>query len=149
MKVRQVGGKSVAGITGPLGDKQAKGISKVSFVEEMKRVEEKQIKQELKEILNDIDNLGKNMAEHRNVEDLQEYKNKVKDFLATSLKKIYKLKEDMSFDRRGRHRIYSLVEKVDKELEELTDMFMDKQQDKLALVAKVDEIRGLLIDVYM
>lgn len=149
MKVRQVGEKSVVGISGPVGDKQVKGPSKVSFVEEMKRVEEKQIKQELEEILNDIDNLGKNMAEHRNVEDLQEYKNKVKDFLATALKKIYKLKEDMSFDRRGRHRIYSLVEKVDKELEELTDIFMDKQQDKLALVAKVDEIRGLLIDVYM
>lgn len=148
MRVRDVESKNTSGISsGKSG--VVKGVSDTNFVDQLKRVEEKQVKQELDSLLDDIDAHGKKLLDHQSVEDLHAYKSKVKEFLSEAVKKIYKLKEEMSFDRRGRHRIYSQVEKVDKELEELTMMFMDQQQDKLAIASKIDEIRGMLVDIYM
>lgn len=149
MKVSEVGEKGATRIVGMGKEMTVQSAQKGNFVEALKKVEGQQIQQELEDLLADIDQRGKRMVEHRSIEELQGYKNKVKDFLSQAVKKIYKLKEDMGFDRRGRHKIYSLVEKVNKGLEELTTAFMDKQQDNLAIIAKVDEIRGLLLDIYM
>jgi hypothetical protein len=41
-----------------------------------------------------------------------------------------------------------LVEKVDEELEKLTAQILNSQEETLDLLATIDRIRGILVDMY-
>ena len=51
-------------------------------------------------------------------------------------------------DRRGRHRVYGIIRKVDELLDELAQELVKDEQDNIAILNKIDEIRGLLLDVF-
>ena len=55
--------------------------------------------------------------------------------------------KENSLDRRGRHRVYSLVKKVDKELDELTKDFLDIEGNRIKILQRLDDIKGMLLDV--
>jgi uncharacterized protein YaaR (DUF327 family) len=50
-------------------------------------------------------------------------------------------------DRRGRHRVYALVVKIDEELDNLTEEILSSEKDNLAILQKLDDIRGMLLDL--
>lgn len=50
-------------------------------------------------------------------------------------------------DRRGRHRVYGIIRQVDKNLDDLAQELMKEEKDHLAILGKIDDIRGLLIDI--
>lgn len=50
-------------------------------------------------------------------------------------------------DRRGRHRVYGMIKRVNSALDELAQELMKDEKDHLAILGKIDEIRGLLLDI--
>ena len=50
-------------------------------------------------------------------------------------------------DRRGRHRVYGIIKQVDSNLDDLAQELMKEEKDHLAILQKVDDIRGLLLDI--
>lgn len=97
--------------------------------------------------LEDIDQIGKQLKENPNFENLRAYKEAVKSFLTQIITKSYQLEERRFIDTQGRRRVYLLVNQIDAELEELTRMFFNRHLSTLNLAKKLDEIRGLLLDV--
>ena len=50
-------------------------------------------------------------------------------------------------DRRGRHRVYGIVRLIDKNLDELASELVADEKDHLAILEKIGEIKGLLLDI--
>lgn len=50
-------------------------------------------------------------------------------------------------DRRGRHRVYGIVRLVDKNLDDLAGELVKDEKDHLVIISKIDDIRGLLLDI--
>ena len=44
--------------------------------------------------------------------------------------------------------MYGIVRLVDEKLDELAQELMKEEKDKIAILAKVGEIRGLLLDIF-
>ena len=53
-----------------------------------------------------------------------------------------------SFDARGRHKVHFVIRSVNQKLEELTREILSDQQDNLRILQMVDDIRGLLVDLF-
>ena len=51
-------------------------------------------------------------------------------------------------NRRGRSRLYKIVKQVDAELLRLTDELLSDQAPTIDLLARIGEIRGMLINLY-
>ena len=51
-------------------------------------------------------------------------------------------------DRRGRHRVYGIIRLVDENLDQLAQELMKDEKDNLAILNKIGEIRGLLLDIF-
>jgi uncharacterized protein YaaR (DUF327 family) len=64
------------------------------------------------------------------------------------LARAHRLEERGFIDVRGRRRIFMLLRCVDERLADLAESFVRRQGKGLALVAMLDEIRGLLLDLY-
>ena len=50
-------------------------------------------------------------------------------------------------DKKGRHRVYGIVKKINQTLDELAAELLREEKDHLAILGKIDEIRGLILDI--
>ena len=50
-------------------------------------------------------------------------------------------------DRRGRHRVYGMIKLVDEKMDELASALVADEKDHIDILDRVDEIRGLLLDI--
>jgi hypothetical protein len=121
---------------------------KVSFVEELRKTGDLRTKEVLDEVLSEIDEAAKDFLERPIYGNLLRYKELVKRFMKVVVSKLYRTRETISSRRVDPQKIYTLIEEVDKNLGLLTEEVLSGQADSLSLMAKIDEIRGLLVDLY-
>ena len=135
------------------GVKKRKGVSvkSSSFLETLMEtevsmeLEEEEEERELEDILADLDEAGERLKDDPRLENLKRYRDLVKLFLKIALRRAYRVKEVMS---RRTGKLFILVEKIDQALEELIERVLSQQFDAIWLASKLEEIRGLLIDIY-
>jgi len=144
MKITEISPK----LPGAVVKDREKIQGEVNFSDMLDDAAESTQKTNLKKILADIDRQGMALKSSPTFENLVKYKKLVKLFLDEAVKTVYKRFEDRSWDYRGRHKIYVLIKKTNLKLIELTEAILDKEQPNINLVSKLDEIRGLLIDLY-
>ena len=98
-------------------------------------------------LLNDITAQGNRIAQHMDIRDMKKYRGLVKDFLNEVVYRSHKFSRENFLDRRGRHRVYGIVRLIDKNLAELASELVADEKDHLAILEKIGEIKGLLLDI--
>ena len=104
------------------------------------------MEEDLDYALEDINGLGRRLRKTYFI-NLKNYKGAVRAFLQLMIKQGYGIEERRFVDQFGRRRIYLLIAKIDARIEELTSLILNKQASNLELASKLDEIRGLLLDI--
>ncbi len=110
-------------------------------------IDDADLKEKLSGLMEEITAQGKKISEHMDVRDMKRYRSLVKDFMNEVVNRSHKFSRENFLDRRGRHRVYGIVKLVDKNLDELAGELVKDEKDNLAILGKVDEIRGLLLDI--
>jgi len=104
------------------------------------------VQQSLEEQLLAIDEQAGRLASHRTMEELVRYRQRIRAFLQTVVDSGLTVETVHGNDRR-RLRQYYLVEQVDELLLKLAEEVLDKEVPRLSILARLDEIRGLLINL--
>ena len=112
-------------------------------------IEEKDLQNKLGSLMDEITAQGERIAKHMDVTDMKKYRSIVKEFMNEVVTHSHEFSRENFLDRRGRHRVYGIVKLVDKNLDDLASELMKDEKDHLAIVGKVDDIRGLLLDISM
>jgi len=141
-----------------VGPVQTANITEVKTVKEkvtekdfaftlLSKIDESELQEKLERMIEEITVQGKKLAEHMDIKDLKKYRAMVADFMNEVVSKSHKFSRENFLDKRGRHRVYGIVKKVNDNLDELAQEIIKKEKDHLKILAKVDEIRGLLLDI--
>lgn len=96
-----------------------------------------------------VEEHGQLLAESQTIEHLEAYKDKIKDFLKDALDQSQQLEEKRGFNRRGRTKIYKVVEQVDAKLLQLTDNVISGESRRLEILDQIGEIKGMLVNVFV
>ena len=110
-------------------------------------IEEKELQEKLGSMMQEITDQGEKISKHMDIKDMRQYRSLVKDFLNEVVNRSHSFSRENFLDRRGRHRVYGMVKLVDKNLDELAQQLVADEKDHLAIVTKIDDIRGLLLDI--
>ena len=110
-------------------------------------IDDAELKEKLSGLMDEITEQGKKISEHMDIRDMKKYRSLVKDFMNEVVNRSHKFSRENFLDRRGRHRVYGLVKLVDKNLDELAGELVKEEKDPIAILGRVDEIRGLLLDI--
>ena len=110
-------------------------------------VEEAQLSERLNSLMTQITEQGEKITKHMDIGDMRRYRELVKDFMNEVVNRSHEFSRENFLDRRGRHRVYGIVRLVDKNLDDLAAELIKDEKDNLAILSKVGEIRGLLIDI--
>jgi len=99
--------------------------------------------------MSDIEKQGENLAKNMDIKELKNYKKLVSEFMNEVVNNSLKFSKQSSFDRRGRHKVYALVRKVNARLEELSREFLKEEKDNIKILESIGIIKGMLFDMYM
>ncbi|ACL70302.1 YaaR family protein [Halothermothrix orenii] len=126
-----------------------KSIKEAGFKDKLAELSQNEIRERLDKLLSIVDEQGQRLKESLDKNSLLEYKRRVKQFLRVVQKEFVKAHQSFSWDSKGNLKTLTIIKKVDENLEVLHEMFMEEQADVLKIVQKIDEIRGLLLDLYI
>ncbi len=111
------------------------------------KIGEGQLQEKLSGLMKDITEQGEKISKHMDIKDMKKYRSLVKEFMNEVVTHSHEFSRENFLDRRGRHRVYGIVKLVDKNLDELATELMKDEKDQLAILGKVGEIEGLLLDI--
>lgn len=113
----------------------------------MRSIEEDGLAARLQVMMEEITMQGKKLGKHMDVRDMKHYRKLIKEFMNEIVNRSHKFSRENFLDRRGRHRVYGMIKRVDEVLDELAGELIKDEKDAIAILDKVDEIRGLLLDI--
>ena len=111
-------------------------------------IQEADLQARLSALMEDITMQGDRLAKKRDIRDMKKYRGLIKDFLNEIVNRSHQFSRENFLDRRGRHRVYGIIRLVDQTLDELAQELVKDEKDNLAILAKIGEIRGLLLDIF-
>lgn len=112
------------------------------------QIEESQLQDRMTSMMEQITMQGEKLAKHRDVKDMRKYRGLIKDFMNEIVSRSHEFSRENFLDRRGRHRVYGIIHLVDQTLDELAKELVKDEQDNIAILGKIGEIRGLLLDIF-
>ncbi len=112
-------------------------------------VEEAELQQRLMGMMEEITMQGDKLKKKMDIRDMKHYRSLVKAFMNEVVNRSHEFSRENFLDRRGRHRVYGIIRRVDEALDELAKELVKEEQDVMAILSRVDEIRGLLLDIFM
>ncbi len=112
------------------------------------RIEEQDLQNALTSMMEEITRQGDKLAKRRDIKDMKRYRALIKDFMNEIVNRSHSFSRENFLDRKGRHRVYGIIRLVDQNLDELAQELVKDEQDHLAILNKIGEIRGLLLDIF-
>jgi len=103
----------------------------------------------LDQLGHDLTQQGKLVAGRVDILELKRYKEMLAEFMYLAVHHAFEFDKKGSMDHRGRHKVYALIKKINDKLADLTQMVLKGESDRLAVMAAIDDIRGLLLELYM
>lgn len=124
--------------------READGAFKFTLVS---HIEEQELQARLNTLMEEITMQGDKLAKKRDIKDMKKYRGLIKEFMNEIVSRSHSFSRENFLDRKGRHRVYGIIRLVDENLDELAQELMKDEQDHLAILNKIGEIRGLLLDI--
>jgi hypothetical protein len=111
-------------------------------------IEESELQARLNTLMEEITMQGEKLSKRRDVKDMKHYRGLIKDFLNEVVTHSHSFSRENFLDRRGRHRVYGIIRLIDENLDQLAQELMKDEKDNLAILNKIGEIEGLLLDIF-
>ena len=119
---------------------------KSSFNDSFNQANKFKSKEEIELYIREIKSMGNRVVATKNYNDVVNYKKVIKSYLKSVVDYMYSLNQDSSF---WDGNYLKTVKVVDEKLEDITKELLYDQKDNIDLATKIDEINGLLIDMYL
>lgn len=110
-------------------------------------IENSGLKEKLTGLMKEIEEQGSRLAKHMDIKDMKRYRSLVKEFMNEVTANSHAFSRENFLDRKGRHRVYGIVKEVDRSLDDLAAELLKDEKDNLAILNKIDDIRGMLLDI--
>lgn len=111
-------------------------------------VQEAELQGRLNTLMEQITMQGERLYKRRDIKDMKRYRGLIKEFMNEVVTHSHSFSRENFLDRRGRHRVYGIIRLVDENLDQLAQELMKDEKDNLAILNKIGEIRGLLLDIF-
>ena len=144
LRVNQM--QALHGLTKTSQAAQSDGAFKFTLVSQL---EEAGLQERLTLMLEDITQQGERIKKRMDIRDVKRYRMMIQEFMNEVVSRSHEFSRENSLARRGRHRVYGIVKLVNQAIDELAQELIEEEVDALMILARIDEIRGMLLDIFM
>jgi uncharacterized protein YaaR (DUF327 family) len=149
MKVREASQGARAKKTPRAAAKDSADAPGGSFFGALQGAEDRNVVERLRKLAHEITAQGEKLAEKVDIRELHVYKKMIADFLDEAVGNSRKFSKQSFLDRKGRHKVYAVIKKVNEELDELTQDLLRGEKDRIRILTRIEDIKGLILDLAM
>ena len=113
----------------------------------LSQIEAGELQDKLTQMIENITNQGKKIAEHMDIRDLKMYRSMISTFLNEVVVNSHQFSRENFLDRRGRHRVYGVIRQVNGKLDELAKELLSSEKNQVEILERIGEIQGLVLDI--
>ncbi len=113
----------------------------------LSKIEEGELQEKLGNMIEQISAQGNKIAEHMDIRDMKQYRMMISEFMNEVVAHSHEFSRENFLDKRGRHRVYGIIKQVNKNVDELAQELLKDEKNHLSILKKVDEIKGLILDI--
>ena len=111
-------------------------------------INESELQEKLTSLMSEISAQGERLGKKKDIRDMKKYRSLIKEFMNEVVNRSHEFSRENFLDKRGRHRVYGIVRLVDENLDALAQELVKDEKDNMEILAKIGEIRGLLLDLF-
>jgi len=130
-------------------DIKLKAGRNADFRNQLSKAEDNNFEQHLEKLVKDIIIQGETLAKRIDVKELRTYRKLISEFLDLAIGNSKKFSKQNLLDKRGRRKVYAIIRNVNNELDLLTQDVMNGEKENISLLKRLDDIRGLILDLFM
>ena len=133
----------------PSVERREGGTRQQAFERHMTGLNKGNCMEKLHEMSTNITKQGEMVAKRCDILELKKYREMISEFMGEAVRFAFEFKKQSTLDARGRHRLYAIIKRVNKKLEELAKELLSGQSDNISVMNSIDEIRGMLLDLLL
>lgn len=103
----------------------------------------------IEELVGNIEKQGKRLAERADMGEMQKYREMVAKLVNETVSNGFAFHKEGKMGPNGRSKIFAMIKTVNEKLDKITQKVLDDEKDNISLLDEVDDIRGLLVDMYL
>ncbi|MHB1313917.1 MAG: YaaR family protein [Christensenellales bacterium] len=103
----------------------------------------------IKDVMAKITRQGELVSQKADLGEFQKYRELITKLLNETVSNSYEFCKMNKFDDHGRHKTFTLIKKVNQKLDEMASALLKEQSNNLQMMNMVDDIRGMLVDLYL
>lgn len=111
-------------------------------------IEDATLQEHITYLMGEISEQGKKIGKKKDVRDMKKYRGLIKEFMNEIINRSHTFQRENFLDRKGRHRVYGIIRLIDQNLDELAQELVKEEQDNIAILSKIGEIEGLILDIF-
>lgn len=120
----------------------ARSSQETGFLDVLEEVEEETYNQLLEKTIRTVVDTGNELMRSPTQENFKKYRESVKQFIQLVEKKLYRIEKNVGVD------LHVVVNQIDEKLNEIATALLQAESGAIKLSAKIEEIYGLLINIY-
>lgn len=111
-------------------------------------IQEQELQASLAVMMEDITQQGNKLSRRMDIRDMKLYRKMIKEFMNEIVTHSHSFSRENFLDKKGRHRVYGMVKLIDQALDDLAEELMQEEKDHLAILKKIGEIQGMILDLF-
>lgn len=120
-----------------------------AFQFKMSEMNDRVYQQYIEGLRDDIIRQGDVLKQKMDVGELQKYRAMITELVKETVSNSFSCKTSTGFDASGRRRVFVVIRNINEKLDSLTQGLLSGQADNIKLLGMVDDIRGLLVDLFL
>lgn len=150
MKIQTINSTPIESIARPETDEntgfpEKELVFRSKLTTETKSVYEKQIR----ELVGQIEAQGKRLAERADMGEMQKYREMITRLLHETVSNGFAFHKEGKIGINGRSKIFAMIKTVNEKLDGITRKLLSAEKENIDLLDDIDDIRGLLVDMYL
>lgn len=123
--------------------------NKENFKNQLNDISKSNYSEMLTSLADQISKQGELICERCDLKEFKKYKELISVFLQEVVKYNFEFDKQSKFDNFGRFKVYANIKKINQNIEGLTQEFLKEQQDSIAILKMVEDIKGLILDMFL
>lgn len=120
-----------------------------SFQRHMSDYANAEYEERLKKLRERIEHQGEILKTRMDLSELDKYRRLISELIGETASNAYRYLKLERFGSGGDRRIYAVIRQVNRMLEQMTQELLSEQNDQILLLEMADDIRGLLVDLFL
>ncbi len=100
-------------------------------------------------LIGNITEQGMIVAKRADMKELQKYRQMVTELLNETVSNGFAFSKSANMGARGRAKVFATIKKVNDKMDSMTKKLLEQEKDNINLLDDVDDVRGLLVDMYL